>query len=45
MRYLICSYVEEGVVFAGLVSLTSLEIVVPGGGVGVTCFQGFDMFA
>ena len=34
--YLICSYVGEGVVFAGLVSLTSfpysLELLVPGRG-------------
>ena len=38
--YLICSYIGEGVVFAGLVSLTSslysLELLVPGGGLSAS---------
>ena len=45
--YLICSYVGEGVVFVGLVSLTSSpyssELLVPGR--GFICLQGFAMCA
>jgi len=42
--YLMCSYIGEGVVFAGLVSLTSpysSELLVPGR--GFVCLQGFTM--